>query len=236
MKKLLLVLLCGFILYGCGFMRCVHGSGRVISQDREVSDFNSVSIDGSANLYVTQGSEQSLRIEAEDNLLPIIKSKLEGRKLVIENKRCMRNTRPVNIYVTMQDIHGIDIYGSSKIIGETKISTDELNINISGSGKANLDIEANRINTRISGSGDMAFSGKATDFDVKVSGSGNISARNLLTDNADISVSGSGDCIISVKEQLDVTISGSGSVKYYGKPGRVSSNISGSGKLRRGED
>jgi len=235
MKKLLLVLLSVFILYGCGFMRCIHGSGRVISETRNVAEFSGISVGGNANLYITQGPTQSLRIEAEDNILPILRTKVEGRTLVIENKRCIQNHRPINIYATMQDVRELEILGSGKIIGETIITTNKLDINISGSGKANLEVNADKLKTRISGSGDMAFSGKVTDFDVIVSGSGNIRARNLETNSSFITVSGSGDCIVSAKDELDVTISGSGRVEYYGEPLKVHSNVSGSGKLIKGE-
>jgi hypothetical protein len=216
-------------------MRCVHGSGRVISETRNVAEFRGISVGGSANLYITQGPAQSLRIEAEDNILPILRTKVEGSTLVIENNRCIQNHRPINIYATMQDVRELEILGSGKIIGETKITTNKLDINISGSGKADLEVDAQKLRTRISGSGDMAFSGKVTYFDVIVSGSGNIKARHLETNSSSITVSGAGDCVVSVKDELDVTISGSGRVEYYGEPLKVLSNVSGSGKLIKGE-
>lgn len=235
MKRLILLLLMSFSLLGCGYMRCVHGSGNVISETRDVAEFNSISVGGNANLYITQGPVQSLRIEAEDNILRIIKTKVNGRTLEIENKRCIRNHKPINIYATIPDVKRLEIMGSGKIIGETKITANKLDINISGSGKANLEVDAEIVRTRISGSGDMSFSGQTSDFEVTVSGSGNITARNLQTNNTSVTVSGSGDCIVSVQNELDVTISGSGRVEYYGNPLKVNSNISGSGKLKKGE-
>jgi carbon monoxide dehydrogenase subunit G len=216
-------------------MRCVHGSGNVISESRDVAEYNSISVGGSANLFIAQGPIQSLRIEAEDNILKIIRTKVNGRTLEIENKRCIKNHKPINIYATMPDVKKLQIMGSGKIIGETKITTNKLDINISGSGKANLEVDAEKVRTRISGSGDMSFSGHTTDFEVTISGSGNIMARNLQTNNSSVTVSGSGDCIVSVQNELDVTISGSGRVEYYGDPLKMNSNISGSGKLKKGE-
>jgi carbon monoxide dehydrogenase subunit G len=192
-------------------------------------------VGGSANLFIAQGPIQSLRIEAEDNILKIIRTKVNGRTLEIENKRCIKNHKPINIYATMPDVKKLQIMGSGKIIGETKITTNKLDINISGSGKANLEVDAEKVRTRISGSGDMSFSGHTTDFEVTISGSGNIMARNLQTNNSSVTVSGSGDCIVSVQNELDVTISGSGRVEYYGDPLKMNSNISGSGKLKKGE-
>jgi len=235
MKKLSLLFLLSTFLIGCGYMRCIHGSGRVISDTRDVAEFSSISVGGSANLYITQGPTQSLRIEAEDNILPYLRTKVKGRTLEIENKRCIQNHRPINIYATMQDVRELEILGSGKIIAETKITTNKLDINISGSGKADLEVDAEKLRARISGSGDLAFSGKANNFDVIVSGSGNIRARNLETNNSSITVSGSSDCIVSVKDELDVNISGSGRVEYYGEPLKIHSNVSGSGKLIKGE-
>lgn len=54
----------------------VRGSGNIISEDRAVSEFNKVSVLGSGNLFIEQGDEESLTIEAKDNMFPLIAANL----------------------------------------------------------------------------------------------------------------------------------------------------------------
>ena len=58
----------------------------------------------------------------------------------------------------------------------------------------------------------------------------NINAFGLTTKTADIEISGSGKCEVSVSDKLEAKLSGSGRVRYKGNP-VVSTNISGSGSV-----
>src|SRR5512140_783439 len=80
MKKLLitLLLLAVFVLTGCSAIlngsQVIKGSGNVTSEDRSVSGFTSISLEGSADVQVVLGESEGLTIEAEDNILPVIET------------------------------------------------------------------------------------------------------------------------------------------------------------------
>ena len=121
------------------------------------------------------------------------------------------------------------ISGSGNIMLELK--AEQLSAKVSGSGDMFLDVEAKTLTTHISGSGDVEASGKSADLEVKISGSGGFSAYDLETLNAHIKISGSGSCRVHVRELLDVNVSGSGDVVYMGNP-KVNLTGSGSGSVR----
>src|SRR5437870_5172514 len=85
MKKLLLATL---LLLTAGWMGCaswqtVHGSGNIVTEDRQVSGFDGVSVSGAGELIISQGNVEALRIETDDNLLPLIKSEVHDGRLLI---------------------------------------------------------------------------------------------------------------------------------------------------------
>src|SRR5437868_6453589 len=49
-----------------------YGSGEIDSELREVESFHSIRVKGSIDLFLTQAPEQIVRIEAEENILPLI--------------------------------------------------------------------------------------------------------------------------------------------------------------------
>lgn len=218
-------------IFGCNY-NCIIGSDNEISEDRSVSSFSSVSLDGSGNIYITQDGTTSVRVETDDNIMPNVITKVFGDKLTISTKQCY--TGEVDVYLTMNEIKDLTISGSGKIIGETPIKTDELKLKISGSGLYNIDVEANKVETLIEGSGKLYLKGKTDNFNHKVSGSGNLFAYDLDANSVKIGIYGSGNSQVTANNILDATIMGSGNVNYKGTP-KVSFDGSGSGKLRSAE-
>lgn len=105
---------------------------------------------------------------------------------------------------------------------------------VSGSGKVTASVTASGdADFSISGSGKIIASGSAKEIKATVSGSGEVLAADLQTNRCNIRISGSGDVEVNVKDELEATISGSGSVAYRGNPSHVNSHSSGSGKVRK---
>ncbi|HYC84537.1 MAG TPA: head GIN domain-containing protein [Chryseosolibacter sp.] len=125
-----------------------------------------------------------------------------------------------------------DVSGSGDILIKGKCQ--RFNSDISGSGKVDMTLAVkNDVDVSVSGSGKILGSGSADEIRAAISGSGKVLAADLQTNRCEVRISGSGDVEINVKNELDATISGSGSVSYKGNPNKVNSNASGSGKLRK---
>ncbi|MBI4709105.1 MAG: DUF2807 domain-containing protein [Candidatus Portnoybacteria bacterium] len=216
------------------FGEFISGSGNVITEEREVADFDKIYLSGLGNLIIEQGDKESLKIEAEDNIIPKISTRVSDKALEIKYERFwpwffIKPQKQVNFYITVKDINKVSISGSGSV-SAANLKTNSLEVLITGSGKANLNVEAENLKSTISGSGDFSLSGKATNQEISISGSGNYEAKNLESKKADIKISGAGKAQIRVQEKLDITISGSGEVSYIGNP-QIDQKISGSGKV-----
>jgi len=210
------------------------GSGSLTTEDRSVSDFNRVELDGSGIIYINQSGTESLRIEAEDNLMKHLETKVENNtlKLRIKNPWYFWNfwpTRDINYYLLVDDLERISISGSGTIATDS-LKSDDLTVTTSGSSKADLTIDVKNLNINVSGSGKFKLNGKATDQYLEISGSGNYDAKNLVSQTASIKISGSGEGILNASEELNIEINGSGNVQYLGSPS-INQKISGSGSV-----
>ncbi len=237
----ILAFLSGFVTAPVGFLTipgfCELGSGNVTSETRTVDAFHSVKLGGWGNLYVTQDGKSEIHIEAEDNVLPLLQTYVRDGVLVIEHERfkCITPRKPVDVYVSMEEVKRLSLSGSGKIIGQTEIISDSLEVSVSGSGDINLEVETEELKTTISGSGDAKLKGDATTHDITISGSGDIESYELDTEKSTVKVFGSGKTEVSVSNELDVTIAGSGDVYYKGDPANLNTQISGSGKMKKVE-
>ena len=236
-KTLQLLAILTFIAFlASGCIIVVHGSaekgsGNIITEKREVSEFNSVHLKGSGNVVLTQGEQQSLLIKTDDNIMPLIETDVSGNKLTISHGNHHLRPTSFEVYITLENLEGVRISGSGDIIGKGRFVTDTLFTEISGSGDMDLEVETGLLETKISGSGSIHLSGKAEDYTVSISGSGKINAFDVDAKHVSVKISGSGDCRVSATESLDAKISGSGDVYYRGRP-QINAKISGSGSLK----
>lgn len=229
--KLFVISTCiSFFIPGC-IMNCVTGSGEVIIEDRSVKPFHSVNLQGIGKIYITQGSEHSLKIKTDDNILPQIVTKINNGKLIISSENCIIKVTLLDIYITMNEIIGLDVSGSGDILTDSKITSKNIKLIISGSGSINLDVEAKNVSSLISGSGVIKLKGVASNHKIMINGSGNVSCQDLLTKISNVEINGSGDCDINVSDVLTSKINGSGHVTYIGKP-QVTTDTNGSGSVR----
>lgn len=233
---------------GCNKLQRIDGNDMVKTETRTLVSFNQMKNEGSFNIYIKQDSVFEATVEAESNLIPHIRTLVNGNTLVIDTRENLYNHFPINIYVKTPFINGarqsgsgyiqldslntdnmeVNISGSGSIKGQ--IITNYLNASISGSGSIDLYAEASSTDTKISGSGDIMLVGKSFTGTHTISGSGSIRASNFLQNEVIAKISGSGNMYLNVSDKLDVTISGSGSVYYIGDP-QLSINISGSGSV-----
>jgi hypothetical protein len=190
------------------------GSGNVITETRQVSGFDRIRFRGSGRLIVDQTGVESLTVEAEDNIVPLLRSDVENGVLILGLRPGTRIVahRPIVFRLTVKQLTGIEASGS----GSTEVSrldTAQFVFEGSGSGKARL-------------------SGRAGTQEVSLSGSGEYDAESVVSRTVDVRVSGSGDVLVNATESLDVEVSGSAEIRYVGEP-RVSQRISGSGSVIR---
>lgn len=207
-----------------------RGSGNVTTETREVSGFDGIELAGQGRVEVAFGDSEALVIEAEDNLMPLLTSNVNGDTLVLGTTRNIAPTEDIVYAVTVVSLEAVEVSGSGDILAPD-LNGETLGATVSGSGDIVLtDMAVDELAISIGGSGYIEVTGVVDDLDVTVSGSGEVNAEALSADTATVSISGSGDAVVNVSEELTADVSGSGSIEYLGNP-TVDSNISGSGSI-----
>jgi hypothetical protein len=224
----------GLAAYNFAF-RGESGSGNVITETREVADFDEVSVCCGMHLLLEQGDSESVRLEGDDNILDKIKTSVKGDTLVIEYETGLKNIRPtkrVRAYVVMPVVRGVKTSGGSKLTASELIA-DDFELSVSGGGSADIDyLEADTLTLDASGGGSVNIaSGEVDDQSVKVSGGGDYSAADLKSQTAELDAEGGGNATIWVVDELDVSASGGSKVQIYGTP-RITQNTSGGSSIQ----
>ena len=214
----------------------VRGSGSLVTETRDVSGFNAVSLGGQGVLTITVGEKESLTITADDNLLPYIETKVEHRGLSIGPAREARRTEfrpsaPIRYDLTVVDLTAVAVSGAASVRAEA-LTAEDFNIAVNGAADVEIGrLEAGTFSVAISGCGDVTVAGEADALAIAISGSGVYRGGDLMSRSATCAISGSGDVTVWAEDELDIGVSGSGAVAYYGEPS-VRQDVSGSGSVR----
>ena len=189
----------------------VEGSGNVITESREVSGFNEIVLGGSGRVVVEVTGTESLTIEAEDNIMPLLETTVRSGRLRLDTNRSISPTVEIVYTITAATLDGLVISGSGVVEADAIDGTD-FRVDISGSG----DVDAEGTVSRL--------------LSVSISGSGGFDGESLTAPEGRVEVSGSGNAVVNVTDDLEVSVSGSGDVEYLGAP-RIDSDVSGSGAI-----
>ena len=207
-------------------------------QTRDVGSFDGVNLGISAKMTIKQGNSSSVVIEASEDVLEHIETKVKNGVLVIKQDSDWKwwknwNSKNVRIYITNPTFNHVSVSGSGNIRGENTIQGKTMYLGVSGSGKLDLDIKTVDLETKISGSGNIDLTGSARNTELAVSGSGNLNAEDLSSENCEVRISGSGNCRVNVDGSLESRVSGSGNVYYRGNPDKLHNQSSGSGSIKK---
>ncbi|MEM6766003.1 MAG: head GIN domain-containing protein [Bacteroidota bacterium] len=220
------------LLTNIAVSQTVRGNGEVVRQNRNIDGFEAVSVGGAFNVYISQGSDYKVTVEADENLLDHISTEVRGGVLYIKSRRNIRNAEKLNVYVRMGELSLISSSGASDVYAETELESENLELSSSGSSDIKLGVvKAESVRVKISGASDVRMSGSADEIQIQVSGSGDFKGYEFKTKRGKVSVSGAGDAYVHVTESLVASASGSGDVRCKGQPQKRNVNVSGAGDV-----
>ena len=215
------------------------------TETRSIESFDKINFKDFGTLILTQGEQESLTIEADEDLIDDLISEVRNGTLhlgldddwvsrvgkLVSSVFSSANGK-VTYYLTFVSLVKINASGKCNLKCES-LKSDSLKVNVSGYGNLNIgQLETDTLKVNISGRGDFKAAGTVGQQEINISGSGDYATPELNSQSTRIAISGQGDATVRAAENLDITISGVGHVNYYGQP-KIRQTISGLGKSQR---
>ncbi|MEY3286316.1 MAG: hypothetical protein RL500_1046 [Pseudomonadota bacterium] len=230
----------GLALTGLSVPRAAWAAG----QQRAVSGFQAVSLEGSFAVKVELAERESVRVTGSDKAQESIETLVETRQgvptLVLRQKSSW-TTWPIGkreppetvVFVQGPRFDSLTVAGSGDL--DARLSNQPaIKLSVAGSGDLRLQgLTAHKVDVNVAGSGDVRVQGAAQNLTVSVAGSGDAWLRELEAEDVRVNVAGSGDARVNARQRLRVNVAGSGDVRYTGAAKDVSSSVMGSGTVKR---
>lgn len=221
---------------GSGSENEVVGSGTVVNETRPVAGFEGVSLMSAGRILLIQGSEESLLIEADDNLMAYIKTEVRGGSLRISAEKDgefydLDPSRQIVFRIGVIDLTDISVLGFADIDMDS-LETDRLDLDIRGAADVEIEnLTADEVRVSVPGYADIRLSGTVPGQDVSWMGAGDYDGGNLRSATVEVDLLGAATLELWATESLDLSIAGAGTIEYYGNP-TLTQSITGLGTVR----
>jgi len=229
---LLIVITLSLTFSSCNYYKEVKGNGKIIKKEFQIKDFDKIELGGYYNVIISQGDKSKLEIETDENLMEYIEAKVSSKLLKIKNKKNISASKNINVYLTINKLEELAVSGFVRVSSADRLNFNKLSIAISGNSEINMNINCVELETEFSGNSSISLSGTSLTADMNASGSAMINATELLIDDLKLTASGNSMAKVNVISKLNVTVSGSAQVEYYGSP-EVKQAVSGSGIITK---
>ncbi len=196
----------------------VTGDGNITKEQRDVDSFDKIKVTRGLNVYLSQGDEQKLTVEADENLMEYIETEVDDNTLTVSSSAMIRRAKSLKVFVTITDLTEIRATAGSNVNSEDIISCNDLDISGSAGSNIKLKINADDIDVSASSGSNITLEGKADGSELKASAGSNIKAEELKTGECEAKTSSGANIWIKVTDEFEGRASSGGNIFYYGNP------------------
>ena len=197
----------------------IEGSGNVITKDFPVKSFDELNASGVFNLKLSQGDKESLRIEADDNLMDLFIVENEGSTLKIKMKKNsnFNSEKSLKVYVTFKTLKSMDLGMVGGTSSEEPLKFADLKLKNQSVGSVNLNMTVQTLNMENQSVGSVKLEGSADNAIVKNNSVGSINAGDFVVQKMEIDNTGVGSATVNAEKELKYSDSFLGKVSNRGK-------------------
>ena len=211
MNRITIVLIAAVTaIAGCSRLG-IKGDGVITTTNRPISDFSELAAAGAYKIKWSSG-KPALTISTDQNLLPLIKTSVNGKTLQIDCEGNLAPTQGITINISSASLSDVQLAGAIHLTA-SKLSGPDLKVESAGASSITAD-------------------GSVTNLKANFAGASKLNAKSLQTQTATVSLVGASHADVNVTETLKASIAGAGALTYSGDPKSVEKNISGAGSIR----
>ena len=213
---------------------CIKRTGTIISETRSINGFDKFYVEDNINVFLTQDSAFEVKVQAGENIVPLIETVVtDGTLYIRNNNRCnwVRSYKePFNVYIKMPVIKYITSDGTGNIKSLNAITTDVFDVQTKNSGNIELIVNNPKVHSHMHGSGDLTMFGYTFEHNCDIGGTAFLNCKDLQTNITRVHTFTTGLCTVNAIN-LTCLIDYIGDIYCYGNPVTIQETDKGTGQL-----
>lgn len=236
--KFIIATVLSLTLFSCNFdvnfNQGVKGNGDVIKQDRTINKpFSSIKATEGLDVFLTQSDNESITVEADENLHELILTEVEDGVLKIHTKQNIGRATSKRVNVSFRNISSIISSSGSDVYSTNTITADRLDLKSTSGSDMKLDVNTSVLHCKSTSGSDLKVSGNTTKLVAEATSGSDIKAADLRAESSEVKATSGADITINTTKELTARATSGGDVKYYGNPEKVDKSDSSSGSIRQ---
>ena len=225
MRKTLFLLATAFCIAGTinaqkEKQETIEGNGKLVTKEVAVTSFDALKASGVYELKLSQGSSESVKIEADENLQQYFNVRNDGSKLVIDMKgldnKNLKVKNKMRVYVSFKNLKEMNLSMVGNVVTSSALSFADLEMKNSSVGNVDMNLSVNNLQLKNSSVGNVKLTGKAQNAVVKNNGVGSLDAGSFVVQTMNIDNNGVGGAEVNAEKEIKVKDSMLGRVKNKG--------------------
>jgi hypothetical protein len=203
---------------------CFTPTGDIKKESRSLENFSKITLYDNINVILIPGTENKAEVEAGENLIPGISTKIENGELIITNENTCNYTRtykvPVNVYITFNSLREVTHYGGGKISNQDTIQQSYFGITqYNGAGDFDFTFDCDSMIALLhTGAGNLNAKGKVNYGYLYAAANSIFNCENLVVQNMHINNKTTGNFYVHALINLLVEVRSNSTVYYKGSP------------------
>jgi hypothetical protein len=219
--------------FGCWNVPADRNTGDFIKEVRSIGNFNKLEIGGAFKVYLSQGDQEKLEIEADSKEMSEIVTEIVGNKLKIHTKPGWGDRfHEMTIYLTFKNLDYIDFSGAVEVQADSPLTFSDLEMDVSGAAEIKIEMKAEKYTAEFSGASEITFTGNCKTGNIELSGASELKAEGLHFEDLTLDLSGASEARVYSTKKLRIDASGASEVKYKGNPPDISIDESGASSIK----
>lgn len=237
LTKIIVSTILALLMFSCNlgvnFNLGVSGNGNVVTDQRSLNDsFNQIEVSRGIDVYLTQSDNESIEVEADENLQEIIITEVKNNVLEIYADENISHSTSKKVYVNFKSLSRISSSSGSDVISTNTITATHLDLSTSSGSDMELNINTEKVSCDSSSGSDLKLSGETNVLYAEASSGSDIKAGSLSAQSSHVKASSGADITVNTSKELIAKASSGGDIKYYGNPEKVEKRDGVSGSIR----
>ncbi len=197
----------------------LSGNSQVQTEPRSIrQEFKALSVSQGIDVYLTTNQSNSVRVEADDNILDLIKTEVQNGTLKIYLSKQVWHSKARKVYVSAPIIEEILVSSGASVKLENTLIVDKLMLKASSGSEIEVHVGVSDLYCEASSGADITLIGTAKNLDVEASSGSSVKADDLKTYDANAKATSGATVNVNATNTIQIKKGSGGSVNYKGSP------------------
>lgn len=212
----------------------IEGNGNVKTETRSITEtFTKISTNRGIEVVVNQDETTEVQVEADENLIKHITTKVENGTLVISSDENIDSAEKLIVHVTTPTINGLEASSGSTLSTKKTIKGSAIQIKSSSGSEINAIVEYDKVATESTSGSNIEVSGKALNLNTSTSSGSTTDAGDLIANDVVAESSSGSSTEVHAAVVLSARASSGSSIEYNGSPKEVNKEETSGGSVSK---